>query len=76
MDRGSSVSFGAKLAESSNNDREIVGMNVSAKFHDTWMTSEISSDSGGYVNFSFDVPHSHPLGSDLSHAHVQWIKWN
>lgn len=63
VDRGSSVSFGAKLAESSNNDREIVGMNVSAKFHDTWLTSEISSNSGGYVNFSFDVPHSHPLGA-------------
>ena len=62
VDRGSSISFGAKIVESSNNDREISGMNVSARFHDTWMNSEVVSDSQGVVNFSFDVPHSHPLG--------------
>lgn len=63
VDRGSSISFGAKIVESSNNDREISGVNVSAKFHETWITSEISSNSQGFVNFSFDVPHSHPLGT-------------
>ena len=31
VDRGSSISFGAKIVESSDNDREIQGMNVSAK---------------------------------------------
>lgn len=63
VDRGSSISFGAKIVESSDNDRELQGMNVSARFHDTWISTEATSDSGGIVNFSFDVPHSHPLGT-------------
>ena len=61
--QGSSISFGAKIVESSDNDRELQGMNVSARFHDTWISTEAISDSRGIVNFSFDVPHSHPLGT-------------
>ena len=60
-DRGSSINFGARLVESSDNDRQLGDLTVAAKFHDTWLP-EIQTNGAGLANFSFDVPHSHPLG--------------
>nr|ABZ07950.1 putative transglutaminase-like superfamily protein [uncultured marine microorganism HF4000_ANIW141L21] len=61
VDRGSSISFGARLVESSDNDRQIGDATVAAKFHDTWLTP-VQTNGVGVNNFSFEVPHSHPLG--------------
>ncbi|MEC9264312.1 MAG: hypothetical protein VYD23_04335, partial [Candidatus Thermoplasmatota archaeon] len=61
VDRGSSINFGARLVESSDNDRQIDDATVAAKFHDTWLP-EFQTNGAGVVNFSFAVPHSHPLG--------------
>ena len=61
VDRGSSISFGARLVESSDNDRQIGDATVAAKFHDTWLTP-LQTNGVGVNNFSFEVPHSHPLG--------------
>ena len=61
VDRGTSITFGARLTEYSDNDIPVGGMTVAAKFHDTWMT-EAATNGEGLVNFTFDVPHSHPLG--------------
>jgi len=60
-DRGSSISFGARLVESSDNDRQLGGLTIAAKFHDTWLP-EIQNGGDGIVNFTFDIPHTHPLG--------------
>ncbi len=60
-DRGSSINFGARLVESSDNDRQIGNATIGAKFHDTWLP-EFQSNGAGVVNFSFAIPHSHPLG--------------
>ena len=60
-DRGSSINFGARLVESSDNDRQIGNATIGAKFHDTWLP-EFQSNGAGVVNFSFTIPHSHPLG--------------
>ena len=60
-DRGSSINFGARLVESSDNDRQIGNATIGAKFHDTWLP-EFQSNGAGIVNFSFAIPHSHPLG--------------
>ena len=61
VDRGSSVNFGARLTEYSDNDQRLGGMTVAAKFHDTWI-GEVVTGGDGMANFSFDVPHDHPLG--------------
>ena len=61
VDRGTSINFGARLVESSDNDKQLGGFSIAAKFHDTWL-SEIQTTGNGIANFSFDVPHSHPLG--------------
>ncbi|RUA20864.1 MAG: hypothetical protein DSY79_09180, partial [Chloroflexi bacterium] len=61
VDRGSSINFGARLVESSDNDRQIGDATVAAKFHDTWLTP-VQTNGVGVNNFSFEVPHSHPLG--------------
>ena len=61
VDRGTSITFGARLTEYSDNDIPVGGMTVAAKFHDTWMTEAVTNGEG-LVNFTFDVPHSHPLG--------------
>ena len=60
-DRGSSINFGARLVESSDNDRQIGNATIGAKFHDTWLPA-IQTNGVGVVNFSFAIPHSHPLG--------------
>ena len=61
VDRGSSISFGARLVESSDNDKQLGNFTIAAKFHDTWL-SEIQTNDAGIANFTFNVPHSHPLG--------------
>ena len=61
VDRGSSITFGARLVELSDNDKHLSNLTIGAKFHDTWLT-EIQTNGAGLANFSFDVPHSHPLG--------------
>ena len=61
VDRGSSITFSARLTEFSDNDRRLDGMTVAARFHDTWLTEGLTNNEG-FVNFTFDVPHSHPLG--------------
>lgn len=61
VDRGTSINFGARLVESSDNDKQLGGFSIAAKFHDTWLP-EIQTTGNGIANFSFDVPHSHPLG--------------
>ncbi len=61
VDRGSSINFGARLVESSDNDRQIDDATVTARFHDTWLTP-VQTNGAGVINFSFEVPHSHPLG--------------
>jgi len=61
VDRGSFISFGARLVESSDNDRQIGDATVAAKFHDTWLTP-VQTNGVGVTNFSFEVLHSHPLG--------------
>ena len=61
VDRGSSISFGARLVESSDNDRQLGGSVIAAKFHDTWLP-EVQTNGAGVANFSFEVPHPHPLG--------------
>ena len=61
VDRGTSITFGARLTEFSDNDLPVGGMEVAAKFHDTWLTEGITNGQG-LVNFTFDVPHTHPLG--------------
>jgi len=60
-DRGSSINFGARLTEFSDNDRRLGNFTVSAKFHDTWMIED-QTLGDGLVNFTFDIPHNHPLG--------------
>ena len=62
VDRGTSISFGARLVESSDADRQLANMSVSALFHETWLNPEQSTNGQGIVNFTFSVPHSHPLG--------------
>ena len=61
VDRGSSINFGARLVESSDNDRQLGGLTVAAKFDNTWLP-EIQTNGVGIANFSFDVPHTQPLG--------------
>jgi len=61
VDRGLSINFGARLVELTDNDRELGGLLVAAKFHDTWLP-EVQTNGAGLANFSFSVPHSHPLG--------------
>lgn len=61
VDRGSSVTFGARLTEYTDNDLRLSGMTVAAKFHNTWMP-EVVTNNEGLANFTFDVPHDHPLG--------------
>lgn len=61
VDRGSSITFGARLTEYSDNDLRLSGMSVAAKFHNTWMP-EVITNGEGLANFTFDVPHNHPLG--------------
>ena len=61
VDRGTSITFGARLTEFSDNDLPVGGMEVAAKFHDTWLTEGITNGQGLF-NFTFDVPHTHPLG--------------
>ena len=61
VDRGSSINFGARLVESSDNDRQLGDLTVAAKFDDTWLP-EIQTNGVGIANFSFDVPHTQPLG--------------
>jgi len=61
VDRGTSITFGARLTEFSDNDLPVGGTEVAAKFHDTWLTEGITNGQG-LVNFTFDVPHTHPLG--------------
>ena len=61
VDRGTSITFGARLTEFSDNDLPVGDMQVAAKFHDTWLTEGVTNGQG-LVNFTFDVPHSHPLG--------------
>ena len=61
VDRGSSITFSARLVELSDNDKHLSNLTIGAKFHDTWLT-EIQTNGAGLANFSFDVPHSHPLG--------------
>ena len=61
VDRGSSINFGARLVESSDNDRQLGDLTVAAKFDNTWLP-EIQTNGVGIANFSFDVPHTQPLG--------------
>ena len=61
VDRGNSVTFGARLTEFSDNDLPVGNVPVAAKFHDTWL-NESQANGQGLVNFTFDIPHSHPLG--------------
>ncbi len=61
VDRGSEITFGARLTEFSNNDLRLGDMTIAAKFHDTWLSEDVTS-ADGMVNFTFDVPHTHPLG--------------
>ena len=62
VDRGTSITFGARLVESSDGDRQLSDMSVSALFHETWLIPEQPTNGQGLVNFTFSVPHSHPLG--------------
>ena len=61
VDRGDTIVFSAKLVESSDSDRNLAGMNISAIFHDTWMSESVTNVEGD-INFSFNIPHDHPLG--------------
>lgn len=61
VDRGTNVTLGARLVESSNDDLPLEGLDVSAEFHDTWL-NEVTSNSQGLVNFTFFIPNDHPLG--------------
>ena len=61
VDRGTNVTLGARLVESSNADLPLDGLGVTTEFHDTWLP-EVSSNSQGLVNFTFFIPNNHPLG--------------
>jgi len=61
IDRGTNITLGARLVESSNDDLPLEGLSVSAEFHDTWLP-EVSSNVQGLVNFTFFIPNDHPLG--------------
>tara|TARA_Y100001934_G_scaffold13491_1_gene16467 strand:+ start:28376 stop:37318 length:8943 start_codon:yes stop_codon:yes gene_type:complete len=61
VDRGTNITFGARLTEFSDNDRRLGNLSVAAKFHETWLNEQTSSGDG-LVNFTFSVPHNHPLG--------------
>ena len=61
VDRGTNVTFGARLVESSNDDLPLDGLDVATEFHETWLP-EVSSNSQGLVNFTFFIPNDHPLG--------------
>ena len=61
IDRGSAVTVGAKLVEFSDNNRLLEDSTVVVKFHETWLTEEITSNEGE-VNFIFLIPNDHPLG--------------
>ena len=38
VDRGSSITFGTRLVELSDNDKHLSNLTIGAKFHDTWLT--------------------------------------
>jgi hypothetical protein len=61
VDRGSTISFSAMLAEESNDDLPIGEADVVARFHHTWMGSQ-PTGANGSVTFEFTVPSDHPLG--------------
>ena len=61
IDRGASVTIGGRLVEFSDNNINLNGLQVAAKFHETWLDDNIT-DNQGNVNFDFLIPNNHPLG--------------
>ena len=61
VDRGETATMTARLVEFSNNDAPLSGFTVLARFHDTWLDSQVTAADGS-VSFDFQIPHDHPLG--------------
>lgn len=61
VDRGSSISMAATLVEFNDNNRPLSDFSVTVKFHDTWLSTNLTGEEGE-VNFLFTVPNNHPLG--------------
>jgi hypothetical protein len=61
VNRGDEVNISARLVESSNLFLPLAAYDVDIEFHETWLPGT-QTDGGGFANFSYLVPTSHPLG--------------
>ncbi|RAH04876.1 MAG: hypothetical protein CMA00_004935 [Methanobacteriota archaeon] len=61
VNRGDNVTLTTRLVEFSNNNQQLPGFSVQARFHDTWLSPQ-SSSLDGTAAFEFEIPHDHPLG--------------
>jgi hypothetical protein len=61
VNRGDEVNISARLVESSNLFLPLAAYDVDIEFHETWLPGT-QTDGGGFANFSYLIPTSHPLG--------------
>ena len=61
VNRGDEVNISARLVESSNLFLPLGSYDVDIEFHETWLPGT-QTDGGGFANFTYLIPTSHPLG--------------
>ena len=61
IERGNNAIISTQLVEFSNNQQPLDNLVVSAKFHQTWLQSQLTNENGA-ITFSFEIPQNHPLG--------------